>query len=423
MKPYAKFIPRIILLCAIGIIFLSQLSCSKDYDGTDVEPNVERSILPIVIIKTPDSQPITSKDMYIEDAQISIIGKKSEDDFYGTMKIKGRGNINWIEAPKKAYAIKFTEQQSLLSYPKGKSWVLLGNYYDKTLQKTDIALFMGHQMSKLDYTPNMDFVELELNNNYLGIYQLGEKPRISKKRVDVGNDGFLLEIDAKAWDKDDVIFKTPHLEQPINIKDPDIIPDGDDFNYIKNFVTNAETALYADNFTNPDDGYRKYIDVDSFVEWYLINEISKNNDAAFYSSCYMHLKRGEKLKMGPIWDFDWAFGGTTLNGNNSPEGFWIKIAASWYIRLFQDPTFVKRVKQRFNELYVNRQIIYTHMDENTSTILKLILKDNKVWGKVSPKTAEIDEVQSTYSEKVEELKDWIEKRFKWLNTNINSLPE
>ena len=137
----------------------------------------------------------------------------------------------------------------------------------------------------------------------------------------------------------------------------------------------------------------------------------------------MHLKRGEKLKMGPIWDFDWAFGGTTLNGNNSPEGFWIKIAASWYIRLFQDPTFVKRVKQRFNELYVNRQIIYTHMDENTSTILKLILKDNKVWGKVSPKTAEIDEVQSTYSEKVEELKDWIEKRFKWLNTNINSLPE
>ena len=105
------------------------------------------------------------------------------------------------------------------------------------------------------------------------------------------------------------------------------------------------------------------------------------------------------------------------------EGFWIKIAASWYIRLFQDPTFVKRVKQRFNELYVNRQIIYTHMDENTSTILKLILKDNKVWGKVSPKTAEIDEVQSTYSEKVEELKDWIEKRFKWLNTNINSLPE
>ena len=96
----------------------------------------------------------------------------------------------------------------------------------------------------------------------------------------------------------------------------------------------------------------------------------------------MHLEKGGKLKMGPVWDFDWAFGGTSLNGNENPEGFWVRYAASWYTRLFLDPAFESQVKKRFKDYYLNRQQIYDRIDKEADRIVEKIAEDNRKWNQL-----------------------------------------
>lgn len=408
------------LVGIVAFIILSSSTCSDDNLISQPEEQ-EYAPLPEVLIKTPNFLAIDSKTAYIEGSELSITDGDGKVQFQGEMKIKGRGNMNWYEAPKKSYAIKFPQKESLLGFAKAKSWVLLGNWYDNTLLKTDIAFYMGRTMSKLDYTPNFDFITLTLNKEYLGIYQLGDKLTITKGRVNNGHDGFLLEIDAKSSRHKDITFRTPYILQPISIKAPEITADSEDYQFIKDYVTASEAALYSDNFTDEKEGYRKYIDEDSFVEWYLINEIAKNNDAAFFTSCYMHMERGGKLKMGPLWDFDCAFGGTTLNGNDKPEGFWIHNNASWYTRLFQDPKFTAQVKNRFQEIYVNRQKIYDRIDLKADYISNWIAEDNSKWGMIKQSPTSKQEVIDAYMMIIDDLKTWIDTRLKWMNENLDDL--
>lgn len=380
--------------------------------------------LPVTIINTPNNQDITSKEEYVEDALMTILQTDISDEFCEIMNMKGRGNSTWA-APKKPYAIKFGKKKSILSLPEDKSWVLLANYYDATLLRNDLAFYMGNEMSTLDWTPHYQQIDLMLNGQYKGIYQLGEKVKIAKKRVNVGDDGFLLEVDAKAA-PEEITFRVPNISQPINIKDPEVEVGGEDYNYIVDFMERADAALFSSDFLDEEEGYKKYIDEDSFVEWYLINEIAKNNDAIFYTSCYMNVKRGGKLKMGPLWDFDLGFGGYFDDERgrtivNVPENFYIKSNVKWINRMFKDPVFVTKVKDRFNYYYANRQQIYDHIDANASTIIEKIYEDNKMWGRVCSKSSSKDEVKAAYQEKVNYLKNWIETRLNWLNENINAL--
>ena len=262
--------------------------------------------LPVLWIETLDRQEIVSREEYVNAnfRLVEDVKTRSAGDVIETsMQIKGRGNSNWA-MPKKPYRLKLDQEYPLLGEHKDKAWVLLGNYADKTMIRNSTAFYMG-EISNLDYTPKAHFVEVMLNGRYQGTYQLCEKLKRSKHRVDVGDDGFLLEIDDNAT-ANDVIFRTAHLNRPVNIKSPSVETGDEDYNYIKDFVTTAENALYSKDFTDPENGWQKYMDMDSFVDWYLICEIARSNDAVFFTSCYMNLTRGGKLKMGPIWDFDTA---------------------------------------------------------------------------------------------------------------------
>ena len=396
-----------------GIIYNSRKIATEDMTHTG---------LPVTIINTPNNQEITSKEEYVENSLMTILQTDISDEFCELANMKGRGNSTWI-APKKPYAIKFNKKKSLLSLSEDKSWVLLANYYDATLLRNDLAFYMGREMTSLDWTPHYEHVDLMLNGEYKGIYQLGEKVKVSKGRVNVGDDGFLLEVDAKAA-TDEVTFQVTHMPQPVNIKEPEIEVGSEDYNFIVNFMAQADAALFSNDFLG-EEGYKKYIDMDSFVEWYLINEISKNNDAIFYTSCYMNLKRGGKLKMGPLWDFDVAFGGYWDNErgrtiSNVTENFYIKNVA-WFHRMFQDPAFVARVKERFNEIYAQRQKIFDHIDDNAAKLINKIYEDNRLWGQICDPSSSDSEVKVAYQAKVDALKAWISARLEWLNTNINNL--
>ena len=376
--------------------------------------------LPVMYINTEGNVDITSKDNYLN-ATIKIVEdiktRGAGDVWTSDVKIKGRGNSTW-SLPKKPYKLKFNEKVSLLGEPKDKEWVLLANYTDKTSIRNELGFFMG-RMSNLSYTSRTHYVDLILNDKYVGTYQLAEQQKIAENRVNVGDDGYLLEIDARAYE-DGIYFKVPSLTQPINIKDPDIEIGSEEYNYIVNFISEVEAALYSKDFTNTENGYAKYLDIDSFVDWYIINEIAKNNDAVFYTSCYMHHKKGGKLYMGPLWDFDIGFGNINYNNNNSVEGFWIK-KAEWYSRLFEDPQFVVRVKERFNYFYSNKNIIFNEINENATYLKYSVLENNAVWGTLYKYTWPNYAIWGSYENEVTYLKQWLNARMEWLKTEFDAM--
>ena len=374
--------------------------------------------LPVILIDTENESEITSKEDYI-DGNLKFIGKDFTDQYYNKkIKIRGRGNYTW-SLPKKPFQIKFKEKTSFFDLAKDKKWVLLANYTDKTMLRTALAFELGY-ISNLDWTPKYDFLEIFFNDAYYGTFQVSEKVEEDDHRVNIGKNGYLIEVDQiESTDSDDVIFRTPR--NLFNIKSPDLNKGSFEYNYIKNYINNVEKILYESSFNDSLKGYKTLIDIDSFVDWYLINEISKNNDAQFYSSCYMTLIPGEKLKMGPLWDFDIAFGNSRQNGNESISGFWIK-NSSWYERMFKDEYFIKKVKERFLFFYENKDQILSTSNKLSEKVNKSRVENNKRWntlGKyIYPNAVYRFE---SFNQEQEYLNSWIEKRFEWLKIEIEKL--
>ena len=379
--------------------------------------NLPKTGLPIVVINTPNSVPINSKDEYVAGSMISVINDDMTFDLQGEMKIKGRGNTTWM-MPKKPYKIKFDKKESVLGEAKDKEWVLLANYSDKTQLRNALAFYMGHN-SLLDYTSSYHFVELVINGVHKGTYMLAEQQKIAEDRVNVGDDGFLLEVDAKA-EETDVTFKTKNMWQQFNIKDPDVVKGDENYNYVSSFVSTADAVLYSENFTDTQNGYTQYIDDDSFVEWYLINEIARNNDATMYTSCYMNLARDGKIKMGPLWDFDIAYGNINYNNNWLTEGFWIK-NANWISRMFQDPAFVQKVKTCMTYYYENKQKWLNHIDQMANYLNNSQVVNEDIWQTMNVYVWPNYEVCGSYDAEVQRLKQWLSDRIDWLQANIQML--
>ena len=377
--------------------------------------------LPVLWIETEGRKDITSKDDYlnahlklVEDVRTRSAGGVTEAD----VKIKGRGNSTW-GMPKKPYALKFDEKTSLLDEPADKSWVLLANYADKTSLRNQTAFYMG-SISNLDYTPRFHFVDLMLNGRYNGTYQLGDKLKISKNRVNVGDDGFLIELDGKP-DPDDVLFYSNHLDGiPFQIKDPDVVVDDDNYRYVRDYVLKAEEALYAENFKDPEEGWQKYIDMDSFVEYYVIKEIAKDVDGNMRLSTYMNLKRGGKLKMGPIWDFDIAFGNVNYDNCSTPDGFQIK-KDRWYVRFFEDPAFVAKVKERFDYFYNRKEDIMNEINANAQYLRYSAQENNNKWHTLYTPTWPNYDIWGSYQNEVQSMKEWLNARFEWLKTEFDKM--
>lgn len=249
---------------------------------------------------------------------------------------------------------------------------------------------------------------------------LGDKLTISESRVNVGKDGFLLEVDLKAT-ADDIIIRVPHISAPINVKEPDgILPSDSKYIELSNYLLEVDSVLYSESFLDKETGYKKYIDIESFVDWYLINEISKNNDACMATSCYMNLKIGDKIKMGPVWDYDIAFGNINYSSGKDVEGFHIKYT-DWFARMFEDPEFVHRVKERFYYFYTNKQEIYKTINQYADYLKFSIIENNNRWGVLYTEKWPNYDVWGSYANEVENLKIWLDKRFEWLKSEFDKM--
>lgn len=380
--------------------------------------------LPVMRIDTESGQFINSKETYLkahmkltEDVKTRGASEVTEAD----LQIKGRGNTTWwrTDWPKKPYRLKFNEKISLLGEHKDKSWVLLANYADKSALRNHAAFYMG-KISNLEYTSSSHFVELILNGRYDGTYELCEKIKISDHRVAAGDDGFLLEVDSRAPEESDSrYFYIYSLEEPINIKEPETEYNDENFSYIENYMEKVDVAMYGYYFKDPDRGWQAYLDIDSFVDWYLINEITHNTDAQMFTSCFMSLKRGEKLKMGPLWDFDLAFGNTDYY-ERGPEGFWIK-NSDWFSRLFEDPVFVERVKERFDYFYDRMPSVLREIDATSQYLKYSMVANEDRWHTFYNYSVPNVEIWGKHQNEVQSVKEWLKARMEWLKSQYDRM--
>lgn len=375
--------------------------------------------LPVVRINTEGSEAITTKDTYIN-ATMRIDGAGKFDDYEGGIRIRGRGNSTW-GMPKKPYRVKLDNKVSLFGKSAHKDWVMLANYSDKTLLRIHTALYMGNHISNLGWTSSSEFVDVFLNEIYIGTYEFAEKIEVDKERVNITKQGFLLEADQESrMTAQDVWFKTDRIL--LCIKEPKVVEGDEQYNYIKNFLTTAENILYSSDFNDPENGYKKYFDIQSFVDWYLINEITKNRDAIFFSSCYMNVAPNEKIKMGPIWDFDIAFGNDDFAHIRQPEGFYIKNSV-WIKRMFDDPEFVSLVKERFTYFNSRRTDIMKKINSTSAMLKWSIVENNNKWKNLYVQTWPNYAVWGSYDNEIVYMKNWLNARMDWLAKEMQALPD
>jgi spore coat protein CotH len=372
---------------------------------------------PMIYLETENNQEINSVDNYVT-GHASISGGRHHPDNSGSMKIRGRGHSTWFFHPKKPYQLKFDDKTEMLGMPAKKRWIFLAEFSDKTLIRNRLAFEMGH-ISNLDWTPRSEYAEVYVNNEHMGVYHVTEKVEEGEDRVDIGKKGFLLEIDVEDHLKpDDIYFHTS--EFLIQIKEPELETGSEDYHYIKDYINDFETALFSSNFLDAQTGYKSYIELDSFVDWYLINEIAKNQDARDYSSMYMHLVPGKKLKMGPIWDFDLGFGNVDYSDCQFPTHFWVRYHA-WIDRMFDDPEFVAKVKNRFAYFRDNEAYLMGFIDQ-TAASLDLAQKENDdKWDLIGRWVWPNPYVFNTYQEEVDHLKNWLGTRMDWLDEVYGSM--
>ena len=376
---------------------------------TDPVPNLPPSELPVVLIEASVSDSQLDREgtdciFSVTDKEMRYIQSVSE----GTVHL--RGNTTAV-CPKKPFDVRLNKSQRVLNMPPAHRWVLLANYFDRTMLRNALAFIISED-SRLDWTPRFQFVDLYYNGVPRGTYQLCEKVQVRANRVPVPHDGWLVEIDAHAT-KQDTRFYVAHLESPVRV---DRLPEDDPsaLDSLKALFKNADKALFANTFCDSLIGWRKYLDEASFVDWYVINEIAKNNDACMYSSCFMHSGSDGKIVMGPVWDFDLAFGNITSHECDSPEGFYIR-NARWYKRLMQDSTFEKRVNERF-AYFLSREQKYSDFIRKAAERLAPYAQTNEnIWQTLGVPIEPGLKAYDTYEEEVAALDEWLHARCLWLS--------
>lgn len=319
--------------------------------------------LPLMEISTPGGTDITTKD-WMDGCTLTLRETDGSLRELGAASVRGRGNTTWT-FPKKPYAIKFENKTSFFGLPKGKRWNLLANWLDHTLLRTDVGLEIGRRTQSLRWTPGGGFVELRLNGKYLGNYYLVEQIKEGKNRVDISDDGFIIDYDV--YYDETYKFKSSVCDFPVNLKFPDENVSDERFKSIKEFVRRLESALV--DGTEP---YSAYLDVDSFIDWLFVFELVNGGGAIAPKDVYMHWDKGGKLVAGPIWDFDWATFRTDRKGLYHSNSM-------YYPYLLKDPAFVSRLKQKWSEEKPVFDAIASHIDARIDEISASAERNIKMW--------------------------------------------
>ena len=379
--------------------------------------------IPTVHITTEGGKAIDSKEDYVkasfrfEDPSRFYTDEESVEV---TGRIKGRGNTTW-GMPKKPYRIKLDEKTDLFGSPGDKDWILLANYSDKTLLRNIMAMEIS-RICGMSWTPMMLSVEVYLNGQYQGVYAFSDHKEVAGHRVNIEvaaetdlEGGYYLELE-EAMDEP-VCFKTV-WDTPVMFHEPEH-PTEAQQRYVKEWFDNFERALERVQGQH-DYAYRSYIDVPSFINYYLIQEITKNPDGNVRKSTYLTKEKGKPLEMYHVWDFDITLGNCDYTNFEKPEG-WQMRYVKWYNQMFFDPEFKKAVVDRWNELYPTLQTqVIAFLNRQYTLMAGAEARNFDRWQILGVKVWPNYYYFPTYQQEYDFLKDFYADRLAWLNGMINS---
>ena len=437
--------------------FLFLLNCEKestDINNTSEELNLdETNLLPQFKINTSNKTIVdepkipASMDLYID-------GELNKSYNIG-IEIRGSSS-QFFE--KKSYGVETWDSNNedidtdLGGFPEEEDWILYGPFSDKSLIRNVLIFQLSNAIGM--YGSRTDFYEVTINDKFLGTYVLMEKIKRDKNRVNISKNldedisgGYIIKIDkppdegytsansfSSKFDTRGSYVGASDIKFLYTYPKSSEISN-DQKNYIKNYINDFEEALLSSNFQDPELGYQKYIDIDSFVDFLILNEISKNIDA-YRISTFMHKDKNQKLKMGPIWDFNLGFGNVNYCDAEITSGWSYKFndvcggdnwkVPFWWNRLFEDPAFVSKLKNRWSDLRTNilsDQNLQDRIDEITNFLIEhnAPRRNFDKWTIIGKYVWPNNYIGNNYGEEISYLKNWLEKRVKWMDEEINSL--
>ena len=423
---------------------------------------IDSTELPLVFIQT-QGQPI---------------GQDTKVDALMDIKFNGIGNITYYNGPSNVYSGNIgieirgasssgypqkpfnietrtasgqNNNVSLLGMPQENDWVLLSNFNDRSLIRNTLAFKLFADMGNVSCRASL--CEVLIDSSYNGIYVLAEKIKPDSARVDIAD---LLPVDTlgdqltggyilqqNLWDNSNsfqsnyspIDHPTYDVHFVYQYPSPNIIHPKQK-TYIASFIDSLEDALYSSNFTDSTLGYRAYLDTKSFIDYFIVNELSRNNDG-FKKSVFFHKdknSKGGKLKAGPVWDFDWAWktmatcslfdqfdgSGWAHRINDCPTD---NYSCGYYIRLMQDSNYNNELRcayENYRTSILDTNTIFNYIDSVGNLVQNAQARHFKRWALlgVSGPAPEVGAIATTYAAELDTLKQWIKVRLQWLDANI-----
>jgi len=396
--------------------------------------------LPDIIIHTNHSADIVSKKDYVKGI-VSFISENGTKIYTDSLDIRGRGNASWDYFPKKPYRMKLYHKTNVLGLPaKEKNWTLISNFGDKTLMRNLLAFDLSKRL-QMPYTPVGVPVNVYLNSEFKGCYQLCDQIEVAAKRVDITkmtpddvvlpniSGGYCIEMNAYYFKKDKYFFSQQGI--PVTFKYPktDEI-NSVQFNYIQNHFNLLEAAVFSSNYKDPANGYKKYLDLETFIRFFLVGEITGNTDT--YWQTYLYKKRNnDKFFFGPVWDFDIAYENDDrtypINNNHdwvcTSMGSFADVTFRFMVdRLLNDEEFVNQMKSIY-AYYRNRNLITEEallaVVDRYANELEASQKLNFIrWDILNEWVHQNPVIYGTYAGEVEHVKKYIKERISWMDQKL-----
>ncbi len=380
-----------------------------------------------LVINTDGGAPVLDKENYRQ-AQFTLTDFKGNVLHDLRTEIRGRGNSTW-NMPKKPYRIRLNSSTELLDMPANRHWALLANYADKTLLRNDLVLAlsqrMGHAWASRSHT-----VELTLNGQYLGVYQLAEQVRVGATRVNIPTlsvsdtapnvitGGYFLEIDARrgedfCFDSSLTTSLVYCAAEPDSLLDPAREPQRQ---YITSYLSAFEQALYGAQFKDPATGWRAYLDVATAVDYFIVNELTKSVDSNLIFGTHLYKPRNGKLHFGPLWDYDLSLG--NVDYADAPfltEGWYLY--GRWFGRLMQDEYFVQQVHARWAQLKSDGVFdwMFKYIDSKAAYLAEAQVRNFQRWPILNTYVWPNRVVTGTYGGEIVALKEWLQQRLAWMD--------
>lgn len=409
------------------------------------------SNLPIVAINT-EGQDIMDEPRIT--CQMGIIWNgdaatnQLSDDFNhynGTISIEYRGNSSQ-NFPKLSMGLTTLDNNgndadtALLDMPAEHDWILYAPYTDKTMMRDALTYELSRQMGW--YATRSKYVELFINNEYRGIYLFMEKLKRDNNRVDISKldsddnsgdpltGGYILKTDHFAGNTGEPFYSPSGITIQYEYPRFDAVSDAQKA-YIQNYINDFENALYSDQFDDPEQGYRAYTNLYSFIDMILLNELSNNVDG-YRLSAYYYKDRDSncgKLTFSPPWDFNLTYGNADYCDSWRTDIWQLYQGcydgpAYWFRRMLEDPYFAAVLRCRWFDLRQNalkNSHINTLIDSTATLLSDAIVRDSTRWQTIGNYVWPNYYIPNSYKGETDTLKWWLKQRLQWMDSNMFGL--